>query len=86
MKLKRKSTRLYLRINAFRAADFFLPDSKADSRSVSACLVVLLNRHKKRSKRKLNTPNPSWDDIIVLPLYIGDCSDLLVLAVSTWAK
>lgn len=86
MRIKRKSAPIYLRINAFRAADLFLPDSKAGLRSVSACLVALLNSHKKRCKRKLNTPNPSWDDEIVLPLSHGDCSDFLVLAVWNWSK
>lgn len=86
MKIRRKQAPLYLRVNAFRAADLFLPDSKAGSRSVSACLVALLNSHQKRTKRKLNTPNPSWDDEIVLPLTEGDCSDLIVLAVWNWTK
>lgn len=86
MKLRRKQAPLYLRINAFRAADLFLPDGKAGGRSVSACLVALLNSNTKRCKRKLNTPNPSWDDEIVLPLKDGDYSDLLVLAVWNWTK
>lgn len=86
MKIRRKQAPIYLRINAFRAADLFLPDSKARSKSVSACLVALLNSQQKRSKRKLNTPNPSWDDEIDIPLSEGDCSDLLVLAVWNWTK
>lgn len=86
MHIRRKRAPIYLRINAFRAADLFLPAAKAGSRSVSACLVALLNGNKKRCRRKLNTPNPSWDDEIVLPLSAGDASDVLVLAVWNWAK
>lgn len=86
MRIRRKHAHIYLRINAFRAADLFLPDPRAASRSLSACLIALLNSSKKRSKRKLNTPNPSWDDEIVLPLSIGDFNDLLILEVWNWTK
>lgn len=82
MRLKRKSAEIYLRINAYRAADLNSLDStQATSRQVNASLVAQLNGFKKRSKRKTNTSNPSWDESFLIPLKPGDFSDLLVLSV-----
>lgn len=82
MKIRRKSTApLYLQVNAFRAADLFLPGSKDRVKKVNASLIVQLNSFRKRCKRKLNTSHPSWDETFQIPLKNGDYSDLLVLAV-----
>ncbi|QBM85447.1 phosphatidylserine decarboxylase [Metschnikowia aff. pulcherrima] len=81
MKIRRKSAPLYLHVNAYRAADLFLPGSRDRQKKVNASLVVQLNSFKKRCKRKLDTSHPSWDETFQIPLRIGDYSDLLVLAV-----
>lgn len=85
MRIRRKLPAiLYLRVNAYRAADLFLLDKKQRSKTINAALVAKLNGYKKRSKRKLNTSHPSWDDHFLIPLKTGDYSQVLVLAV--WNK
>lgn len=81
-KLK-KSQGLKLKVTAFRAADLCLPEAYK-GKLVNAALLVQLNNFKKRSKRKLNTAHPLWDDEISIPLKNGDCSQLLTLSV--WSK
>ncbi|GEQ67314.1 hypothetical protein JCM33374_g978 [Metschnikowia sp. JCM 33374] len=81
MKIRRKTAPLYLHVNAYRAADLFLPTVKDRQKKVNASVVVQLNSYKKRCKRKLNTRHPSWDETFQIPLKKGDYSDLLVLAV-----
>lgn len=81
-KLK-KSQGLKLKVTAFRAADLCLPEAYK-GKLVNAALLVQLNNFKKRSKRKLNTAHPLWDDEISIPLKNGDRSQLLTLSV--WSK
>lgn len=81
---RRRQAALHLRVNAFRAADLFLPDTKARLKSVNAALVAQLNSYKKRSRRKLNSANPTWDDHFTIPLHLGDYSQMLILAV--WSR
>ncbi|PVH18500.1 phosphatidylserine decarboxylase [Candidozyma duobushaemuli] len=86
MILRRKSKKasgLKLKVTAFRAADLCLPESYK-GKSVNAALLVQLNNFKKRSRRKLNTSHPSWDDEFTISLKNGDCSQLLTLSV--WSK
>lgn len=85
MRFRRKThSPLYLRVNAYRAADLFLSDQKLHSKTINAAITANLNGFKKRSKRKLNTAHPSWDDHFLIPLSTGDYSQILVLAV--WNK
>ncbi|KAF3992401.1 hypothetical protein FT663_02328 [Candidozyma haemuli var. vulneris] len=86
MILRRKSKHspgLKLKVNAYRAADLCLPETYK-GKSINAALLVQLNNFKKRSRRKLNTSHPSWDDEFYIPLKSGDCSQLLTLSV--WSK
>lgn len=86
MRLRRKlknSSGLRLKINAYRAADLCLPESYK-GKLINAALLVQLNNFKKRSRRKLNTSHPLWDDEFVISLRNGDCSQLLTLSV--WSK
>lgn len=78
---KRSHAPIYLRVDAYRAADLFLLDKKLRSKTINAAIVARLNGYKKRSKRKLNTAHPSWDDHFIIPLKTGDFSQVLVLAV-----
>lgn len=82
-KKNRKTDGLKVRVNAYRAADLCLPDSYK-GKLINAALLVQLNNFKKRSRRKLNTLNPLWDDKFDIPLRDGDCSQLLTLSV--WSK
>lgn len=88
---------LFLKVNANRAADLIpsslnstvddtkLPASSTSKRkSVNPVLVALLNKYRKKTSRKLNTNNPSWDDSILLPLKLNDYSQILNLTV--WDK
>lgn len=85
MRIRKKvSTPLYLKVNAFRAADLFLPDSNSKVKTINAALVVELNSFKKRTRRKLNSSNPTWDDHFLIPLTFGDYSQVIVLAV--WSR
>lgn len=85
MRLRRKlSSPLNLRVDAYRAADLFLLDEKLHSKTINAAIVAKLNGFQKRSRRKLNTSHPSWDDHFLIPLAAGDISQVLVLAV--WNK
>lgn len=82
MRLRRKaSSPLVLRVDAYRAADLFLLDKKLGSKTINAAIVARLNGYQKRTKRKLNTAHPSWDDHFLIPLLSGDASQVLVLAV-----
>ncbi|ODV78717.1 uncharacterized protein CANTADRAFT_91019 [Suhomyces tanzawaensis NRRL Y-17324] len=87
---------LYVKINANRAADLVpgVGHSKDDTvaamgpsssrKAINPCLVALINTAKKRTARKLNTNQPSWNAEISLPLNHGDYSQTLVLTV--WDK
>ncbi|OBA19358.1 hypothetical protein METBIDRAFT_33534 [Metschnikowia bicuspidata var. bicuspidata NRRL YB-4993] len=81
MKFRSKGAPLFLHVNAYRAADLFLPGARDRQKKVNANLIVQLNSYKKRCKRKLHTSHPSWDETFRIPLKNGDYSDLLVLAV-----
>lgn len=82
MRIRRRSPApLYLRVNAYRAADLFLLDKKLGSKTINAAITARLNGYKKRSKRKLNTSHPSWDDHFLIPLKTGDESQVLVMTV-----
>lgn len=80
MKLRRKSE-LTLRVNALRGSDLFLLNQTSRSKTINLAVVARLNLYKKRSRRKLNTSNPSWDDLFDIPLRPGDKSELLILEV-----
>lgn len=80
MKLRRKSE-LTLRVNALRGSDLFLLNQTSRSKTINLAVVARLNLYKKRSRRKLNTSNPSWDDLFDIPLRAGDKSELLIVEV-----
>ena len=85
--------KLYLKINAHRAADLVnttesqkeASTSKLSSRKyVNPVLVAKINDKKKATQRKTNTNQPSWDDELNISLKHGDLSSILVLSV--WDK
>lgn len=78
---KSQSTGLQLKVNALRAADLSLPDSNGKLKTINASLEVSLNGHRKKSRRKLLTPNPSWDEALLIPLERSASSQLLVITV-----
>lgn len=84
MRIKKRKADLYLLVNALRAADLVIPGDEKPSKSINAAFVVQLNKYKKRSKRRLNTSQPSWDRQFAVPLKHGDYSQVLVLSV--WSK
>lgn len=53
-------------------------------KNLNPVLVALLNKTKRRTSRKLNTNQPSWDDSVLLPLKVADYSQLLKLSI--WDK
>ncbi|KAI5964134.1 PSD2 [Candida pseudojiufengensis] len=81
--------KLYLKINAFRAADL-VPTSKEDEDSkrshkyTNPVLIAKMNTFKGSTCKKTHTNQPSWDDEIIIPLKTGDMNQLLVLSV--WDK
>lgn len=88
-------SRLFLKINANRAADLvqpsqFLNDESntqpalTSKKSINPVLVALLNKTKKKTSRKLNTNQPTWDDIITIELKPNDYSQVLTLSI--WDK
>ncbi|KAI5968180.1 PSD2 [Candida theae] len=85
--------KLYLKINANRAADLVnTSDSEKEASStrhsskkyVNPVLVAKINDHKKATQRKTNTNQPSWDDELSIPLNRGDLTSILVISV--WDK
>lgn len=78
---KTQALPLTLKVNAYRAADLFVADSKNRSKPVSAALVCQLNGFRKKCKRKLHTSHPSWDETFSVPLKPNDTTQLLVLTV-----
>jgi phosphatidylserine decarboxylase len=86
---------LYLKINANRAADLVGHDiskhthvsrtlDQHSRKSVNPLLVCQINDEKKKTSKKLNTNQPSWDDELLLLLKSGDYSQVLLLTV--WDK
>ncbi|KAI5956570.1 PSD2 [Candida jiufengensis] len=82
--------KLYLKINAFRAADLVSTNEDEEStkksrhRYTNPILVAKMNSFKGSTCRKTHTNQPSWDDEILVPLKSGDINQLLVLSV--WDK
>lgn len=68
---------LYLKINVNSAADL-VPAAKE---SINPVCVVQLNNTKKRTHKKLNTSNPSWNSELLVPLKYNDYSQNLLLTV-----
>mmetsp|Transcript_5262 Transcript_5262/g.5986 ORF Transcript_5262/g.5986 Transcript_5262/m.5986 type:complete len:1161 (-) Transcript_5262:38-3520(-) len=89
---------LYFKINANRAADLVqkadtdsvdesgtaTSSSTSSRKNVNPVLVAVLNNVKKKTKRKVNTSQPSWDATLQFPLKTRDCSQVFSLTV--WDK
>ncbi|CCG24398.1 Psd2 protein [Candida orthopsilosis Co 90-125] len=85
--------KLYLKINANRAADLVTTTdteketntSKYSSKKfINPVLVAKINDKKKVTQRKTNTNQPSWDDELNISLKRGDLSSILMISV--WDK
>lgn len=81
MRLRKKGLRL--EVTALRAADLALPETSR-GKMVNAALVAKFNGSTKRTKRKPDSNNPSWDTKFTFLLRPGDSSEFLTLAV--WSK
>lgn len=89
---------LNLKINADRAADLVpkvdadninesgsaTPSSTSSKKNVNPVLVAVLNNVKKKTKRRVNTSQPSWDAALQFPLKSNDYSQVFSLTV--WDK
>lgn len=84
MRIRKRKADAYLVVKALLAADLILSGYGKSSKSINAAVVVQLNRYRKCSKRKLNTPNPSWNRQFAVPLKHNDYSQVLI--VSVWSK
>lgn len=84
MRIRKRKADVYLLVNALLAADLILSRDGKSPKSINAAVVVQLNRYRKRSKRRLNTANPSWDRQFAVPLRQNDYSQVLILSV--WSK
>lgn len=90
--LRKQTSDLYLQINAFKAADLttFAPNVSGEEKlkhkrkPVNPILVATLNNERKKTLRKCNTSQPSWDDVLILPLKHNDHTQILNLTV--WDK
>ncbi|KAI5969773.1 PSD2 [Candida margitis] len=83
--------KLYLKINANRAADLVTTtDAEKDANAstsrkfINPVLVAKINDQKKVTHRKTNTNQPSWDDELNISLKRGDLSS--ILTISVWDK
>lgn len=81
---KKQNYELYLKINANRAADLIINDDNTSKKSVNPVLTAVLNDYKKSTSKKQHTTQPSWDDLLTIPLNLHDYSQILVLTV--WDK
>lgn len=89
---RKSAPEVYLQINAFRAADLTTlqptlstEDKRRTKRkAVNPVLVATLNSDRKKTPRKCNTSQPSWDDVLLLPLRQGDNTQILNLTI--WDK
>lgn len=84
MRIRKRKAELFLIVNALLAADLIVSADETSSKTINAAVVVQLNRYRKRSKRRLNTTNPSWDRLFGIPLRQKDYSQVLILSV--WSK
>lgn len=84
MRIRKRKADVYLLVNALLAADLIISGDGKTSKSINAAVVVQLNGYRKCSKRKLNTPNPSWNRQFAVPLKQNDYSQVLIISV--WSK
>ncbi|EGW31095.1 uncharacterized protein SPAPADRAFT_156773 [Spathaspora passalidarum NRRL Y-27907] len=88
------NSRLFLKINANRAADLVSTSSTTNSllsphkyssrKSINPVLIVQVNQTITSTSKKLNTNQPSWDDAILVPLKHNDFSQMMILTI--WDK